>query len=312
MKLSQLILEAKAKPKAVIMAGGAGAGKSYLLNQLDLGGLTIFNPDKYVEDKEHTYYGNLSAAANQVNQDVEYASKNKENFIWDTTASNSKKVQDLVSNGYEVFMVMVYTHPLISFISNFERERQIPKTAVFSTWRDVYQQIGYYKGLLGDRFMLFANDRGGKYDKEIKEFNVAARNGSNGISDYLAKYMEDNGGAEGFISTFRKPYDIDDKIAADAYRKEVADIDYNREDESMDKQLKKYWMGFYEKNGTGPGDDKMKKKVSSITSVRQKAEEKNKEVLNNIADMIHNAKFVEQLKGSTVAEIDQRVQNFLT
>jgi len=35
MKLSQLILEAKAKPKAVIMAGGAGAGKSYLLNQLD-------------------------------------------------------------------------------------------------------------------------------------------------------------------------------------------------------------------------------------------------------------------------------------
>jgi len=267
MKLSQLILEAKAKPKAVIMAGGAGAGKSYLLNQLDLGGLTVYNPDKYVEDKEHPYYGNLSAAANQVNQDVEDASQNKENFIWDTTASNSKKVQDLIVKGYEVFMVMVYTHPLISFISNFERERQIPKTAVFSTWRDVYQQIGYYKGVLGDNFMLFANDRGGKYDKEIKEFNVAARNGSNGISDYLAKYMEDHGGAGGFISTFR--------------------------------------------NGTGPGDDKMKKKVSSITSVRQKADEKNKEVLDNIADMIHNAKFTEQLKGSTVAEIDQRVQNFL-
>ena len=160
--------------------------------------------------------------------------------------------------------------------------------------------------------MLFANDRGGKYDKEIKEFNVAARNGSNGISDYLAKYMEDHGGAEGFISTFRKPYDIEDKVAADAYRKETSNIDYNREDESMDKQLKKYWMGFYEKNGTGPGDDKMKKKVSSITSVRQKADEKNKEVLDNIADMIHNAKFTEQLKGSTVAEIDQRVQNFLS
>jgi predicted RecB family endonuclease len=55
----------------------------------------------------------------------------------------------------------------------------------------------------------------------------------------------------------------------------------------------------------------MKKKVASITSVRQKAEEKNKEVLDNIADMIHNAKFTEQLKGSTVAEIDQKVQNFL-
>ena len=145
----------------------------------------------------------------------------------------------------------------------------------------------------------------------MKEFNVAARNGSNGISDYLAKYMEDNGGAGGYISTFRKPYDITDKNAADAYRKETSNIDYNREDESMDKQLKKYWMGFYEKNGTGPGDDKMKKKVSSITSVREKAEEKNKEVLDNIADMIHSDKFTEQLTGFTVAEIDQKVQNFL-
>ena len=119
MKLSQLILEAKAKPKAVIMAGGAGAGKSYLLNQLDLGGLTVYNPDKYVEDKEHPYYGNLSAAANQVNQDVEDASQNKENFIWDTTASNSKKVQYLIVKDYENYIVIVYTHPLISFISKF-------------------------------------------------------------------------------------------------------------------------------------------------------------------------------------------------
>ena len=37
MKLTQLILEARNKPKLVVMAGGAGAGKSYLLNQLDLG-----------------------------------------------------------------------------------------------------------------------------------------------------------------------------------------------------------------------------------------------------------------------------------
>ena len=32
----------------------------------------------------------------------------------------------------------------------------------------------------------------------------------------------------------------------------------------MHKELKKYWFKFYEKNGAGPGDDKMKKKVDTI------------------------------------------------
>ena len=45
MKLSDIILEQNGKPKAVIMAGGAGAGKSYLLNQLGLEGLKLYNPE---------------------------------------------------------------------------------------------------------------------------------------------------------------------------------------------------------------------------------------------------------------------------
>jgi len=311
MKLINLIVEARMQPKAVIMAGGAGAGKSYLLDQLDLGGLTVFNPDKYVEDKEHPFYGNLSAAANQVNQDVETSSDNQESFVWDTTASNPQKVKDLLSKGYRVFMVMVYTHPLISFISNFERERNIPKTAVFETWRNVYQLIGTYKSLLGDNFILYANDRGGKYAKEIQAFNTAAKNGANGVSDYLQQYMDQHGGVDKFNSTFRKPYDIEDKTAAEAYQKETTNIEYDRNDESLDKQLKKYWMGFYEKNGTGPGDDKMKKKAETIKGTRLKAAEKNTAILDNIADMITNEKFTASLQGSSVQEIDQKVQNFL-
>ena len=64
-KLSTLILEDKESPKAIVMAGGAGSGKTYLLNQLSLDSLTQFNPDKYVEDKNHPYYNKLGPASNQ-------------------------------------------------------------------------------------------------------------------------------------------------------------------------------------------------------------------------------------------------------
>jgi len=83
-KLTDLILEAKYQPKAVIMAGGAGSGKSYLLNQLDLGSLEQLNPDKYVEDKNHPYYNNLGAASRQVEKDVLATADEKTSFVWDT------------------------------------------------------------------------------------------------------------------------------------------------------------------------------------------------------------------------------------
>ena len=58
-KLSDIILEQNGKPKAVIMAGGAGTGKSFLLKQLGLEGLKQYNPDTYVEDPKHPYHNNL-------------------------------------------------------------------------------------------------------------------------------------------------------------------------------------------------------------------------------------------------------------
>ncbi len=185
MKLSDIILEQNGKPKAVIMAGGAGAGKSYLLNQLGLEGLKLYNPDKYVEDKDHPYFNNLSAASGQVAKDVGVASDKKESFIWDTTAGNPSKVKEIINKGYDVFMIMIYTHPMISFISNFSRERRIPKVGVFSTWKTVYNLIETYKNMLGDNFTLFINNRGDKFKKEVDDFNNAASKGAKGIYDYL-------------------------------------------------------------------------------------------------------------------------------
>ena len=311
-KLLDLITEQEqTKPKAIVMAGGAGAGKSYLIDKLGLISLPMFNPDKYVEDPNHPYYNNLAAASGQVDKDVEAAAETGDSFVWDTTASNPAKVKNLLEKGYDVFMVMVYTHPMISFISNFARERRVPKSAVFSTWRNVYQLIGQYKQMLGDNFALFVNLRQGKFDKEVQEFNKAAERGEQGVADYLEKYVEAHGGREAFGSTFRSDYELPSEEAVQAFNQEMADIEFDRTNQSMVKELKKYWFKFYEKNGTGPGDDKMKSKINTIENRYQKNKEREREVLEAIANMITSKEFQEQLKHSDIPEIEKKVQAFL-
>ena len=310
-KLANLIFEASQRPKAVVMAGGAGAGKSYLIDKLGLISLPMFNPDKYVEDPQHPYHNNLSAASGQVDKDVQAAAETGKSLVWDTTASNPAKIQNLIDKGYDVYMVMVYTHPMVAFINNFSRERRVPKTAVFSTWRNVYKLIESYSNLLGDNFSLFVNLRQDKFGKEIEEFNKAAERGASGVADYLESYIEKTGGKEAYGSTFRKAYDLPSEDAKTAFEEENSNIEFDRENESMHKELKKYWFKFYEKNGTGPGDDKMKKKVDTIERGYIRNKEREKEVLVNIADMLTNSEFQQQLKHSSEREIEVKVQKFL-
>lgn len=312
-KLLDLIQEQdQSKPKAVVMAGGAGAGKSFLIKQLGLISLPMFNPDKYVEDPDHPYHNNLSAASGQVDKDVAAAAETGKSLVWDTTASNPSKIENLLNKGYDVYMVMVYTHPMIAFINNFSRERRVPKTAVFSTWRNVYDLIGKYKEMLGDNFSLFVNMRQNKYAKEVEEFNKAAERGVKGVTDYLQKYIETHGGEEAFKSTFSKPYELPSEEAIQAFNQEMADIEFDRENESMVKELKKYWIKFYEKNGAGPGDIKMRSKIATIERRYKNNKEKERQVLIDVADMLVDREFQEELKHSDVAEIESKVQAFLS
>ena len=307
MKLIDLILERQGRPKVVVMAGGAGAGKSYLLNQLDLTSLPQVNPDKYVEDPKHPAYNNLSQGARLADQEAENLSNNKESFVWDTTASNPTKVKDLVNKGYDVYMVMVYTHPMISYISNFSRKRNIPSAAVFSTWRNVYQLIKDYSKITKGNLSIFVSDRGGKYNKEIEAFNTAAKNGPSGIKDYLQKYNEKNG-IEG--STFRKPIEMSQQ-EEEEFLKATQGIDWDKEGYGEDRAIKKAFLDSYNKNGVGPGADKLKDVVKKYRDRKSKADEREDEILTNIADMLFSPKFQELLQHSTPQEIDQKVQAFL-
>lgn len=307
-KLTDLILERQGRPKVIVMAGGAGAGKSYLLNQLNLSSLPQVNPDKYVEDPDHPAYNNLSQGARLADKEAEDLADNKTSFVWDTTASNPKKVKELIDKGYDVYMVMVYTHPMISYISNFSRKRNIPGAAVFSTWRNVYQLIKDYDKITNGNLSIFVSDRGGKYDKEIEAFNTAAKNGPSGISDYLQKYNEKNniGG-----STFRKPIELSAQ-EEEEFKKHIGSLDYDKEGYGEDRALKKAFKAAYDKNGVGPGLDKMKDVLKKYRDRKAKQEEKETEVLDNIADMLFNPKFQELLQHSTPAEIDSKVQAFLS
>ena len=306
-KLTDLLLESKGRPKVVIMAGGAGAGKTYLLNQLDLKSLPQVNPDKYVEDPDHPSYNNLAQGARLADQEAENLSTDKKSFVWDTTASNPAKVKDLANKGYDIYMVMVYTHPMISYISNFKRKRNIPSAAVFSTWRNVYQLINDYNKITKGNISLFISDRGGQYDKEIEAFNTAAKNGPQGIKDYLQRYNEKNG-IKG--STFRKPIQLS-KQEEEEFLKAARGIDYDKDNYGEDRAIKKAFVDAYKKNGVGPGADKLKDSVKKYRDRKRSADEREEQVLTNIADMLFSPKFLELLDHSTPQEIDQKVQAFL-
>ena len=307
MKLTQIILEARNKPKVVIMAGGAGVGKSTLLSKLDLASLPHVNPDKYVEDPEHPAYNNLSQGARLADQEAEDLSNNKESFVWDTTASNPKKVKELLDKGYDAFMVMVYTHPMISYISNSKRGRKVPAAAVFSTWRNVYQLISDYSKMLSGNIAIHINDRGGEYNKEIEAFNTAAKNGPQGIKEYLQKYNEQHG-FEG--STFFKPVEMSQE-EEEEFKRATANIDYERDNRSEDKAVKQAFLKAYQANGVGPGDDKLKDAIKKYRETKEKNQQREDEVLENIAEMLFSPVFQELLQHSTPQEIDQKVQEFL-
>ena len=305
-KLSDLILEATAGPKVIVMAGGSGAGKTHLLQQLDLKSLPLVNPDKFVENPDHPAYNKLGPATRAADQEAQSLVDNKKSFVWDTTASNPKKIKDLISSGFNVYMVMVYTHPMVAYVSNFKRERNIPGSAVFSTWRNVYQLIQDYSKKTKGNFSLFVNARPG-FEKEIKGFDTAAKNGAQGIKDYLQRYSEENK-IDG--SSFRNPI----KLSAEENQEFVnatSHMDYDRDNYSEDRTLKKYFQDWYQKNGVGPGDDKMTAKLKSYRTNKEKAVKREEEVLENIAEMLFSPIFNSKLVSNTPREIDSNLQSFL-
>jgi hypothetical protein len=245
-----------------------------------------------------------------VEKDVLAAAENKTSLVWDTTASGAKfdeNLNKLLKVGYDVYMVMVYTHPMISYISNFQRGRNIPASSVFTTWRNAYQKIEDFRRKLKGNFSIFVNDRGGEFKKEIEAFNTAAKNGVTGIKDYLKAYNDKSGAGK---SSFFKPVEMSQEEEQE-FNKAVVNVDWDKDHRSEDKALKTAFLKSYKKIGTGPGEDKLKDAVKKYRDGKASSDERNDAVLNSIADMIYSPKFQDLLQHSSPQEIDQKVQAFL-
>ena len=183
--LVQLLREAQGNPKAVILAGAPGAGKGYILRDLDLGGLKIMNVDdiyvpllkkanvsldlKNATPEERSEQAKQMAAANkQFKGEMEQIITGKDSFILDGTAASynttAKLKTELDEAGYDVFMLYVYTDLERSLAQNQDRfeksggeDRSLAPAIVMRTWKSVTQNLNKYADLFGNNFVAVAN-----------------------------------------------------------------------------------------------------------------------------------------------------------
>jgi hypothetical protein len=177
--LIQLLKEVQEQPKAILMAGPAGAGKSYTLNQLGLQNFTTINVDDDFEallqkelgksdfasmsPEELSTAAKMMGKARATTREKELlATTNLNNIVVDGTGASykvvAKKKEELEKLGYQVFMLLIYVSPMTSLKRNAERGRSLPTSAVLKSWGSVVNNIGAYRQLFGNNIAVINND----------------------------------------------------------------------------------------------------------------------------------------------------------
>jgi dephospho-CoA kinase len=177
--LIRLLKEVQEQPKAILMAGPAGAGKSYTLNQLGLQNFTTINVDDDFEallqkelgksdfasmsPEELSTAAKMMGKARATTREKELlATTNLNNIVVDGTGASykvvAKKKEELEKMGYQVFMLLIYVSPMTSLKRNAKRGRSLPTSAVLKSWGSVVNNIGAYKQLFGNNIAVINND----------------------------------------------------------------------------------------------------------------------------------------------------------
>ena len=212
------IKEAQRVPKAIFLAGPAGAGKSFIAKSLPLSTFHVINIDDTYEEllkasglgmKQKDFDADqLSQAAKLMGQAQKttkdkYAKalENMHDIIIDGTGAASrpllKKKAELEALGYETMMIMIYVSPVTSLERNANRDRSLMPSIVLRTWRDINKNIDIYKQAFGDKFIIINNnpkDADKSFDVEdIKRrfFDTSKAKGKEKSLEELAKAKAD-------------------------------------------------------------------------------------------------------------------------
>ena len=184
-KLRQIILEQSTNPKALILAGSPGAGKSSFIEGVK--DALILNVDEYfmrnlksadvsLDLKNASPQDRSDAAKAMASANKEFKNFTKEiilgkkNFILDGTAASTKQTLELKSQldklGYDVLMVYVFASLEKALDRNetrFQRsqgeDRSLSPAIVVRTWNGITQNYDLYKNEFGNGFVSVINDK---------------------------------------------------------------------------------------------------------------------------------------------------------
>lgn len=184
-KLRHIILEQSTNPKALILAGSPGAGKSSFIENVK--DAIILNVDDYymrnlkdlnvsldlknanAEDRSKAAKA-MAAANKEFRPMTREIILGKKNFILDGTAASSgptlKLKKELEDLGYDVLMVYVFASLEKALERNetrFDRsggkDRSLAPAIVLRTWNNITQNYELYQKEFGDNFVSVVNDK---------------------------------------------------------------------------------------------------------------------------------------------------------
>jgi predicted kinase len=195
-------------PKAIIMTGGAGVGKSTFLNAIEphlTSDVKIFNPDTF-NPEDDPKKPNISKNSRIIRtQAIPQAIDAHQSFIYDTTGQNFQETLNVVqaaqAEGYKVMIITLYASPIVSFLRNFSRERKLPKNVVLDNWAKVYKNIEDFSQIPNIEFLLVQTEMTGKETNAVSAFERAFK--ENALDEYFKEILSKD--PDRFRSSFRKP-----------------------------------------------------------------------------------------------------------
>jgi len=196
--LVKLLKEVQGAPKAIILAGAPGAGKSSVIGEIisDLG-LKVMNIDDFfiknlrdagisLDLKLADAEGRSGAAKAMQSAQKDYQQAlaqeigTKSDIVIDGTAASYKKTEQLKNTleaaGYDVMMVYVYSSLEKSLRKNedrFERsageDRSLMPGIVMQTWANVTKNFIPYFNLFGNNFVATTKDKNPFGKEELED-----------------------------------------------------------------------------------------------------------------------------------------------